>query len=60
MIDLVQTKRVGLLAPCLARAAAPEVIRGAARALTRAGFEVSVLTRFTCCGQPAYTAGRLA
>jgi len=58
LIDLTKTKRVGLLAPCLARAAAPEVIRGAARALTRAGLEVDLPKNFTCCGQPALTAGR--
>jgi L-lactate dehydrogenase complex protein LldE len=58
VIDPGQVKFVGLLEPCLARAAAPEVIRGAARALIRAGFQVRKASGFTCCGQPALTAGR--
>jgi L-lactate dehydrogenase complex protein LldE len=59
VIDPRQVRTVGLLKPCLARAAAPEVIIGATRALTRAGFQVRQVKGFTCCGQPALTAGRL-
>jgi L-lactate dehydrogenase complex protein LldE len=42
---------------CLADLAAPSVARASRRALERAGVEVVVPRRQTCCGQPAWSAG---
>src|SRR6266851_4694979 len=49
--------RVLLMRTCLADLAAPSVARAARRALERAGVEVLVPRRQTCCGQPAWSAG---
>jgi L-lactate dehydrogenase complex protein LldE len=42
---------------CLSDVAAPSVARAAKRVLERAGVEVRVPRRQTCCGQPAWSAG---
>jgi L-lactate dehydrogenase complex protein LldE len=49
--------RVLLMRTCLADLAAPSVARAARRALERAGVEVLVPRRQTCCGQPGWSAG---
>src|SRR5438552_11325016 len=45
---------------CLADLAAPSIARAARRALERAGVQVVVPRRQTCCGQPAWSAGHRA
>jgi L-lactate dehydrogenase complex protein LldE len=42
---------------CLCDVAAPSVARAARRVLERAGVEVTVPRRQTCCGQPGWSAG---
>jgi L-lactate dehydrogenase complex protein LldE len=49
--------RALLMRTCLADAVAPSVARAARTVLERAGVEVVVPRRQTCCGQPAWSAG---
>jgi L-lactate dehydrogenase complex protein LldE len=49
--------RALLMRTCLADAVAPSVARAARAVLERAGVEVVVPRRQTCCGQPAWSAG---
>ena len=49
--------RAILMRTCLADVVAPSVARAARTVLERAGVEVVVPRRQTCCGQPAWSAG---
>ena len=49
--------RALLMRTCLADVVAPSVARAARTVLERAGVEVVVPRRQTCCGQPAWSAG---
>ncbi|MEY2470246.1 MAG: L-lactate dehydrogenase complex protein LldE [Actinomycetota bacterium] len=50
-------KQVALFPTCVVDAVAPEVGFATARVLTRAGCDVSVAEKTTCCGQPAWNSG---
>ena len=49
--------RALLMRTCLADLVAPSVHRAAATVLERAGVEVVIPRRQTCCGQPAWSSG---
>jgi L-lactate dehydrogenase complex protein LldE len=49
--------RALLMRTCLADLVAPSIARAAVRVLERAGVEVRVPRRQTCCGQPGWSAG---
>jgi L-lactate dehydrogenase complex protein LldE len=49
--------RVMLMRTCLSDLIAPSVAASARTVLERAGVEVAVPRRQTCCGQPAWSAG---
>ena len=50
-------KQVAIFPTCVVDAVAPEVGFATARVLTRAGCDVSVAEKTTCCGQPAWNSG---
>lgn len=54
---LLRLTKVALFPTCVVDAVAPEVGFATGRVLTRAGCEVSLAERTTCCGQPAWNSG---
>ncbi len=54
---LLRLTKVALFPTCVVDAVAPEVGFATGRVLARAGCEVSLAERTTCCGQPAWNSG---
>lgn len=53
-----ETLSVAVFPTCVVTAACPGLLRSTLSLLRAAGVDASVVARYSCCGQPAYSAGR--
>lgn len=53
----LQMSKVAMFVPCFVDQLLPQIALDTARVLERLGFEVTVPSKQTCCGQPAFNSG---